>query len=125
MRLLFDTIMQQVAVTELRSASPPTAIVSVVAIRTAAMQILITALVCACRLELAGYLLYRVLKRGKDDRFDAMRGNCGAFFGFWLFQMIWAYAVSLPAIFVNADAANPPLGTLADGFGIVMWAAGS
>jgi steroid 5-alpha reductase family enzyme len=27
---------------------------------------------------------------------------------FWLFQMIWAWGVCLPVVFVNSDAAQPP-----------------
>jgi steroid 5-alpha reductase family enzyme len=40
-----------------------------------------------CRLELAGFLLYRVLRRGKDERFDTMRKNFGQFLFFWVFQV--------------------------------------
>jgi steroid 5-alpha reductase family enzyme len=48
---------------------------------TSPRAIMVTAMVLVCRLELAVYLLYRVLKRGKDDRFDAMRGNFFSFLG--------------------------------------------
>jgi hypothetical protein len=73
---------------------------------------LITALVCVARLELLVYLQYRVLKRGHDSRFDAMRAQFAAFAGFWVGQILWVYVVSLPVVFVNADlpaAAAPPL----------------
>ncbi len=73
---------------------------------------LLTALVCVARLELLAYLQYRVCKRGHDSRFDAMRSNFGAFLGFWVGQMLWAFVVTLPVIFVNADvpaALAPPL----------------
>jgi len=73
---------------------------------------LLTALVCVARLELLAYLQYRVCKRGHDSRFDAMRSNFGAFLGFWIGQMLWAFVVTLPVIFVNADvpaALAPPL----------------
>jgi steroid 5-alpha reductase family enzyme len=52
-----------------------------------ARQIAITVLVCLSRLELASYLLYRVLKRGKDDRFDQVRTSFVAFLTFWVFQV--------------------------------------
>jgi steroid 5-alpha reductase family enzyme len=48
---------------------------------TSPRAIMVTAMVVVCRLELAIYLLYRVLKRGKDDRFDAMRGQFIPFLG--------------------------------------------
>lgn len=86
----------------------------------------ITALVCATRLELAGFLLYRVLRRGKDERFDAIRGSFASFLAFWVFQMLWAWGVTLPATFVNADPARtaPAFGTASDGIGVALWALG-
>ena len=79
-----------------------------------------TSLLCLTRAELAAYLLYRVLKRGKDARFDEMRGNLLVFSIFWVFQAVWAWGVSLPVIFVNTDsAANVPLDGR-DTAGIVM-----
>ena len=85
---------------------------------------ILTALVCVTRVELACFLLYRVLRRGKDDRFDAIRGNFFSFLFFWLFQIVWAWGVSLPVIFVNADAAPEPALGPRDAAGIAMWAAG-
>ena len=86
----------------------------------------LTALVCITRLELAIYLLYRVLRRGKDARFDAIRGNCGAFFVFWVFQIVWVWGVCLPVVFVNSDAARSPPAPWApsDSAGVALWAAG-
>ena len=84
---------------------------------------IMTALVCASRVELAAYLLYRVLARGKDERFDAIRLNFVPFLVFWIFQMLWVWGVSLPVIFVNSDTARAPLGA-ADGAGIAMWVVG-
>jgi len=87
--------------------------------------VVLTALVCIARLELAGFLLYRVLSRGKDDRFDVIRVNFFPFLGFWVFQMIWAWAVCLPVTFVNADhARGAPFGSASDIAGIVMWVVG-
>merc|ERR1711904_739579 len=38
-------------------------------------QVVMTGLVCLSRLELAGFLLYRVCQRGKDARFDRIRSS--------------------------------------------------
>ena len=84
---------------------------------------MLTSLVCVTRLELGAYLLYRVLKRGKDARFDELRNNCLKFFGFWVFQMLWAFLVSTPLIYVNASDVDPPLGP-ADYVGWAMVAVG-
>lgn len=93
-------------------------------------QLIATAIVVISRTELAIILLCRVLKRGKDARFDAMRNRCLAFFGFWVFQMVWVFGVSAPAIFVNSEALDTPLvwsdyaGTAvaAIGFLLQVWA---
>ena len=95
--------------------------------------LVITALVCLCRLELAAFLLYRVCRRGHDARFDAMRARFLPFLFFWVFQMVWVWVVCLPCVFVNADlpaAAAPPLfapqgrAAACDAAGLAMFAAG-
>ena len=70
------------------------------------------ALVCASRLELGAFLLYRVLKRGKDSRFDAVRGSCLTFLAFWIWQMLWVYIVSLSFMFLVADASRVSSGPI-------------
>lgn len=86
----------------------------------------LTILVVISRAELAAYLLYRVLRRGKDARFDTLRGSCPSFLFFWVFQMIWAFGVSLPVIFVNGSPAanSPAFGTAADIAGVAMFGVG-
>jgi steroid 5-alpha reductase family enzyme len=82
-------------------------------------QIAMTASLLAARAYLAFFLLYRVLRRGKDDRFDAVRGNCVSFLVFWVFQMIWVWVVSLPVVFVNSDPALVDMGA-SDWAGLAM-----
>jgi len=65
-------------------------------------QVVVTALVCLTRLELAGFLLFRVLKRGKDSRFDDVRERCCVFLFFWVWQMFWVFVVSASVIYINA-----------------------
>eukprot|EP00043_Microstomoeca_roanoka_P029578 m.22402 g.22402 ORF g.22402 m.22402 type:complete len:308 (+) comp9293_c0_seq2:179-1102(+) len=86
-------------------------------------QILVTTFVVVSRLELAILLLTRVLKRGKDDRFDEMREKFFSFLGFWIFQMVWVWTVSLPCVYVNGSGVNPNLNGF-DITGIVFWAVG-
>ena len=70
-------------------------------------QIFVTAVVVLSRAYLGGYLLYRVLQRGHDARFNEMRAHFFSFLAFWVFQMIWAFGVSLSVIYVNASDAGP------------------
>lgn len=81
-------------------------------------QVAVTVLVVAARLELAIFLLVRVIVRKKDARFDKTRDNCVRFFIFWVFQMFWVWVCTLPVVFINSrqgggdvgGAQAPPLG---------------
>lgn len=82
--------------------------------------------------RLALFLLIRVIKSGgKDTRFDDKRKRPLAMAGFFFFQILWVYTVSLPVTLLNSPAAsapsqgggNPPFGAR-DIIGIVLWAVG-
>ncbi|KAA1068951.1 hypothetical protein PGT21_006940 [Puccinia graminis f. sp. tritici] len=81
-------------------------------------------------IRLAGFLLFRVLKRGKDDRFDEMRSNFFRFGAFWIFQLLWVWIVSLPVTVLNSpniSAAAPdpiPFGSGSDVVGLIFFIIG-
>lgn len=87
--------------------------------------IVASCLLFAWALRLGGHLVVRVLRRGRDERFDEMRSNCLAFFGFWVFQMLWVFIVSLPVVLVNSTPSNVDFGRDArDYIGVVVWSVG-
>ncbi|KAE9308112.1 hypothetical protein PR003_g20827 [Phytophthora rubi] len=89
--------------------------------------IVATCLQVAWALRLGSFLLLRVLKRGKDARFDEMRANCLAFFGFWVFQILWVFLVSLPVVLANSCGEqddNRSFGEARDVVGVALWAVG-
>lgn len=77
--------------------------------------------------RLSGFLLFRILKTGKDDRFDDKRDKFFPFLGFWVFQMLWVWSVSLPITLLNSPNVQQypqPSLTACDGFGIAGWVIG-
>ena len=78
--------------------------------------------------RLSAFLLFRILKTGKDDRFDQMRDKFLPFLGFWVFQMIWVWTVSLPVTILNSPNVlryqQPEFGTGRDIAGVVLFVLG-
>lgn len=79
-------------------------------------------------LRLSGFLLFRILKTGKDDRFDDKRDKFFPFLGFWVFQMLWVWTVSLPVTVLNSPNVTqwpqPAFGTGRDIAGVILYAIG-
>eukprot|EP00501_MAST-03F_sp_TOSAG23-6_P000753 GSMAST32.ASY1.ANO1.781.1 assembled CDS len=86
-------------------------------------QVVLTGMLLAARLELAIFLLYRVVKRKKDARFDRIRENLIPFLVFWTFQIIWIYVVALPVTRINSAQPNPAICGW-DYLGWTMWGIG-
>jgi steroid 5-alpha reductase family enzyme len=78
--------------------------------------------------RLSGFLLFRILKTGKDDRFDDKRDKFFSFLGFWVAQMVWVWAVSLPVTILNSPNVTkygqPKFGTGRDIAGVIMFSIG-
>jgi steroid 5-alpha reductase family enzyme len=78
--------------------------------------------------RLSGFLLFRIVKTGKDDRFDDKRDKFFPFLGFWVFQMLWVWTVSLPVTLLNSPNVTmyqqPKFGTGRDIAGVILFAIG-
>ncbi|MGC9312440.1 MAG: DUF1295 domain-containing protein [Sediminispirochaetaceae bacterium] len=57
---------------------------------------LVSAAILLLSARLGGYLLYRIIKIGKDARFDDKRGNFVNFLKFWVLQATVVWLVMLP-----------------------------
>ncbi|GAB7364436.1 hypothetical protein MBLNU230_g4977t1 [Neophaeotheca triangularis] len=93
---------------------------------THARQIITSLMLILWAARLAGFLLFRILKTGKDDRFDDKRDKFLPFLGFWLFQMLWVWTVSLPVTLLNSPNTRqypqPAFGKATDIVAIIIWA---
>ncbi|OSS50789.1 hypothetical protein B5807_04161 [Epicoccum nigrum] len=93
-----------------------------------ARNIVVSVFMMAWGARLSGFLLFRILKTGKDDRFDDKRDKFWSFLGFWVFQMLWVWTCSLPVTILNSPNVTqfpqPTFGTGRDIAGIVLYAIG-
>lgn len=92
---------------------------------TNARQIICTLFIALWGARLSGFLLFRILKTGKDDRFDDKRDKFFPFLGFWVFQMLWVWTVSLPVTILNSPNVlryrQPSFGKATDIIGIIIY----
>lgn len=93
-----------------------------------ARQIVASLFIMLWGARLSSFLLFRIIKTGKDDGFDDKRDKFFPFLGFWVFQMMWVWTVSLPVTVLNspnvAKFEQPAFGTGRDIAGIILWTIG-
>ncbi|MEZ5319185.1 MAG: DUF1295 domain-containing protein [Vicinamibacterales bacterium] len=84
-------------------------------------QAVLAALVVLWGLRLAGYLFYRILRMGRDTRFDGVRDHFWKFLQFWFFQgvVVWAIMIPVTVWFGRPGPWNPAMTA-----GVLVWAAG-
>jgi len=87
------------------------------------LQLIVAALVVIWGIRLGSYLFIRILRIGKDDRFDDKRGNFKRFLGFWILQALTVWLVMMPAVAalsLPGGLSFSPLTTL----GLILWIIG-
>ncbi|XP_071102209.1 uncharacterized protein [Haliotis cracherodii] len=75
----------------------------------------------ACRLGM--YLFTRILKDGKDRRFNNVRDKPGVFLAYWTIQGVWVMSTLLPVLMLNSKKEDKPVSTR-DYIGWALWALG-
>lgn len=86
-------------------------------------SLLAAALVVIWSARLGAYLLSRILKIGKDARFDDKRGDFLKFLSFWVLQAIVVWLVMLPVSVFLSLPANGGMGAISIA-GALLWALG-
>jgi steroid 5-alpha reductase family enzyme len=89
----------------------------------APVQLIAAGFVVIWAARLGAYLLARILKIGKDARFDDKRGNFLKFLGFWVIQAVAVWAVMLPLTVLLSLPSAAPLGAVSLA-GAVVWIIG-
>jgi steroid 5-alpha reductase family enzyme len=96
--------------------------------RDNARNIVVSVLLIVWAARLAGYLFYRILNTGTDHRFNNMRHHFIKFGTFWVLQILWVWAVSLPITVLNSPGvtrySQPSFGTGRDIAGIIIYTIG-
>lgn len=83
-------------------------------------RMLFAAMVSLWAVRLGGFLLYRIQKTGRDQRFDAWRNSFWLLGRFWVLQAITAWIVMLPVLLALSKV-DVTL-TVSSFVGIALWA---
>lgn len=81
------------------------------------------ATICTCvwAIRLGTFLLWRVFRRGSDERFDGIRGSWWKSALFWICQGAWVWTVSLPVLLLNQSTWQHTSTTPTDKLGLTLW----
>jgi steroid 5-alpha reductase family enzyme len=81
------------------------------------------ALVLIWSIRLGSFLFKRILKEGKDGRFDELKPNFFSFLIVWTLQGLWVSLTLAAALVVITTSEKVPLGII-DIIGIIVWIIG-
>jgi len=85
--------------------------------------LLVAGLVGVWTLRLGSFLFLRVMKDGKDGRFDEIKPNAPRFFTAWTLSGLWVFLTAIAAIIVITSQNTKPLGIFAY-IGVTVWIVG-
>jgi len=90
-----------------------------------ARNIIVLVFIIVWGLRLALYLFARVIKEGKDARFDDKRDDFFKFLAFWVLQWLTVWIISIPFMFLfSRFNYNPSALGWRDGLGIALFVIG-
>lgn len=87
-------------------------------------QILDSLMVAVWCIRLGSFLLSRILRDGKDSRFDEMKKSSVRFLGVWTLQAVWCFLVSSPVLVVISSESCATSPTPYDFAGWSIWVCG-
>ena len=89
-------------------------------------QIIAASFVVVWTLRLGIYLFKRVLREGKDARFDELKTQPLRFAVPWFLQAVWVFLTAFPVYILLGipGVVQPPLGLASDIIGIIVWTVG-
>lgn len=100
-----------------------TSVAVLLATEVDARSVLLWALVVVWTVRLGSYLFRRVLKVGKDDRFDALKTSFPRFLSTWTLQGLWVSLTLGAALAAITTTSHKDLDVFAI-IGALIWAAG-
>ena len=87
------------------------------------VRIILAVMIILWGLRLGTYLLTRILRIGKDDRFDDKRNDFVKFLAFWIFQAFTVWFVMMPSVVAFSMGSFSDLSAITI-LGISMWLIG-
>ena len=86
-------------------------------------RLIVSLMVVVWALRLITYLLIRVIKTGKDSRYDGRRESFRKFAQFWFLQAIAVWLITLPVVYMLTRMRVPKMGTIPT-VGLYIWSIG-
>lgn len=89
----------------------------------AVFEVTLTAMIIIWGIRISSYLLIRIIKTGRDRRFDEVRDKFLQFAKFWLLQGISVWIIMIPSVYLLTRSETTSMGAIAY-LGIAIWLVG-